>query len=460
MTTFMRPKIVFAVVLVTIVTVQLGCVTEPTTNSTNTNANTNTREGLPAISTPTATTGANSTANDLGLTLPLLDAFFAQENFEGQLKAKLQLTDQQIKSLKGIARSGTAKLRESDDEPYSGSAKAAREEAYQQIRAAIGDEKLQELKAFVNETWSGNAEPTAKATNVANAVPQDTRVVVNIPAFRMDMFEDGKLIKSYKVGIGYPEFPLPTGLRKADTIIFRPSWTPPDEPWVETPGSRVKVGQKIEASDKLNPLGPIKIPIGLPSLIHGGKNPAKIGTFASHGCVGLTTPQIESFAELLARVGGTQLSKDQIAEYANKGDEPRPVKLARPIPVELRYETVTVENGQLHIYRDVYDRGTDTEENLRRVLQAYGVSFDQLSEAERAQVTAALNQMARGATGKPAEPTTPRKKATGKVTRGIKGEKEVIIDIAALAGKGYPAPVDLDAGTAARKTAPRSRRAK
>jgi lipoprotein-anchoring transpeptidase ErfK/SrfK len=433
---------------------------EPTTNNTNTNTNTNTREGLPASPTPTATTGAN-TANDLGLTLPLLDAFFAQENFEGQLKSKLKLTDQQVNSLKSIARSGTAKLHESDDEPYSGSAKAAREEAYQQIRAAIGDEKLQELKAFVNETWGGTAEPTPKAANAAGAIPQDTRVVVNIPAFRMDMFEDGKLIKSYKVGIGYPEFPLPTGLRKADTIIFRPSWTPPDEPWVEKPGSRVKVGQKIEPGDKLNPLGPIKIPIGLPSLIHGGKNPAKIGTFASHGCVGLTTPQIESFTELLARVGGNQLSKDQIAEYVKKGDEPRPVKLAKPIPVELRYETITVENGQLHIYRDVYDRGTNTEENLRRVLQAYGVSFDQLSETERTQVTAALNQMARGATGKPTEqPTSGKKATTGKVTSGIKGEKEVVIDMAALAGKGYPAPVDLDAGTAAKKPAQRSRRAK
>ena len=462
MINFMRPKIMFVVVLVTIVAVQLGCVTQPATNNTNTNTNTNTRDGSPASPTSTGTTGANPTANDLGLTLPLLDAFFAQENFESQLKAKLQLTDQQVNSLKGIARSGTAKLRETDDEPYSGSAKAAREEAYQQIRAAIGDEKLQELKAFVNESWGGgNAETATKATTTtAGTVPQDSRIVVNTPAFRMDVFEDGKLIKSYKIGIGYPEFPLPTGLRKADTIIFRPSWTPPDEPWVETPGGQVKVGKKIEPGDKLNPLGPIKIPIGLPSLIHGGKNPAKIGTFASHGCVGLTTPQIESFAELLAQVGGTQLSKDQIVQYATKGDEPRPVKLARPIPVELRYDTITVENGQLHIYRDVYDRGTNTEENLRSVLQAYGVAFDQLSEAERAQITAALHQMALGATGKPTEQPKPPKKATGKVTRGIKGEKEAIIDIAALAGKGYPAPVDLDAGTPARKPAPRSRRAK
>ena len=41
-------------------------------------------------------------------------------------------------------------------------------------------------------------------------------------------------------------------------------------------------GQKVAAGSRLNPLGPVKIPIGSPSLIHGGKTPAKLGGFASH----------------------------------------------------------------------------------------------------------------------------------------------------------------------------------
>lgn len=321
-------------------------------------------------------------------------------------------------------------------------------------------------------------------------VPQDKRVVVNAPAFRMDLFEDGKLVKSYKIGIGYPEFPLPTGLRKADTIIFNPTWTPPDEPWVESPGGKVKVGERIEAGDKLNPLGPIKIPIGLPSLIHGGKAPAKLGGFASHGCVGLTNSQVKDFAKQLARLSGTQISDEQIATYEKNKTETKPVKLSKAVPVELRYETITVEDGKLHIYRDVYDRGTNTEENLRNVLQQYGVSLDQLSAAKRAEVTRALGQMARDASGKPVtEPTgadgsnsakgnssavsasaSSRKGAkgreelkannlaSGKVTRTIKGGKAVVVEIPTLLGKGYPAPVDLDAGVASRKSAPRARR--
>lgn len=273
---------------------------------------------------------------------------------------------------------------------------------------------------------------------------------------------------SYKIGIGYPEFPLPTGLRIADTIIFSPTWTPPDEPWVESPNSKVKVGQKIEAGDKLNPLGPIKIPIGLPSLIHGGKAPAQIGSFASHGCVGLTNPQVRNFAKHLARLGGIQISDERIAEYEKNRTETRPVKLSRAVTVELRYETVTVEDGKLHIYRDVYDRGANTEDNLRNVLQAYGVTVDQLSEGQRSQVANALSQMARGASGKPVikpagsdgsdkDEVKPKNNASGNVTRTIKGGKEVVIEIGALRGKGYPAPVDLDTGVASKKVVLRSR---
>jgi len=312
--------------------------------------------------------------------------------------------------------------------------------------------------------------PGTAPSRDAAGVPQDKRVVVNAPAFRMDLFEGGRLIKSYRIGIGYPEFPLPTGLRTADTIIFNPTWTPPDEPWVESPGSKVKVGEKVDAGDRLNPLGPIKIPIGLPSLIHGGKALAQLGGFASHGCVGLTNSQIQDFAKRLGLLGGTQISDEQIAEYRKNKTETKPVKLSQTVPVELRYETITVENGKLHFYRDVYDRGTNTEEKLRNVLQAYGVNLDELTPGKRAEASRALGQMARDAGGKPVPAAMGKKSdsakeqakakniASGKVTRIIRGSKEAVIAIPALIGKGYPGPVDLDAGGGSHKAAPRSRR--
>jgi lipoprotein-anchoring transpeptidase ErfK/SrfK len=440
-----------------------ACVQESPNGTTSPAAKTNATSNAPMPAQPAPEKAETPAPKDEALTLPVLDAFFAQESFSGELKSKLQLTDEQVNQLRSIARQETSKLRESNnDDQYTGRAAAARQEAIQKIRAAIGVQKSNELVVFVNERWSSGASTATTASAAPSAIPQDTRIVVNAPAFRMDVFEDGRLSKSYKIGIGYPEFPLPTGLRKADTIIFNPSWTPPDEPWVESPNSKVKVGEKVAPGDKLNPLGPIKIPIGLPSLIHGGKAPAKLGNFASHGCVGLTTAQILGFAERLARLSGTQLSREQIDEYVKRKTDTKAVKLTKSVPVELRYDTITIEDGKLHIYRDVYERGTNSEDNLRAVLQSYGVSFDQLGDNTRADAMRALNAMSRNAGGKPVPETgsasTHNKSATGNVTRLIKGAKEAVIDIPSLAGKGYPAPVDLDTGAPPKTAAPRARR--
>lgn len=460
------------VLLMTACILATGCVSE-TTQRSDSNAN------IAAVPTATATMSptpaSEKTSDTKTLTLPVLDAFFANESFSGALKTRLQLTDDQIAKLREAAHSATTKLSEASAGTSSGETSTARTSAKEKITTIIGDEKARQLEALVAEQWNGDNESVADKTassdkpasapvssdaNARNNVPSDSRVVVNAPAYRMDVFEAGRLIKSYKIGIGYPQFPLPTGLRKARTIIFNPTWTPPDEPWVAKMKD-VSVGEKVEAGSRLNPLGPIKIPIGGPSLIHGGKSPAKLGGFASHGCVGLTTPQVQGFAKILAQLGGAHLTDTDIANYARDKTQTRQVKLANAIPVELRYETILVEDGKLHIYRDVYDQETNTEENLRVVLDANGLRFDDLTEEERAQILDALAQMSGSTSAQPAPlsnaskianatPGSEKKSRATKTTktppRAGKNQKEIVIEIAALKGKGYPAPADLDTG--------------
>ena len=411
----------------------------------------------------------------------MLDAFFASdETFTTELKTKLSLTDDQITQLRTVAREETAKLRETEAGDHGGTTAAARELAANRVKEIVGADKGSQLAAFVSERWrAGGDDPDTKNAKTAteslpstpNAVPTDTRVVVNAPAYRMDVFEGGRLVKSYKVGIGYPEFPLPTGLRTAKAIIFNPTWTPPDEPWVESPSSKVKVGEKVEAGSKLNPLGLLKIPIGSPSLIHGGKSPAKLGTFASHGCVGLTDALAQDFAKVLAQLAGKKLSDADIASYKKNRSETKQFTLSDPVPVELRYETIVAEDGKLHIYRDVYDRNTNTEETLRAVLEANGVKLEDLTEEERSQVLEALEEMSRDAKGKldavataktspspsasPAASPKAVARTSGKVTRNFKGKKEIVIEIAALKGKGYPAMAVSGTGDS-RKLKPKS----
>lgn len=411
-------------------------------NQTNSNAAVNSPVSnvQPSANTNQAPEPPEAATSNVPITLPVVDALLSDDAFLSEVKRAVQPSDEQLDKLKNAARDAVLKLNEDGFDDNGRSTRASLDEADKQIKQILGNDNASKFLALARKHWSGG---DATALAKPNAVPNDTRVVVNAPAYRMDIFRDGQLVKSYKIGIGYPEFPLPTGLRTAKTIIFNPPWTPPDEPWVK---GEFAPGKKVEAGSKDNPLGPIKIPIGLPSLIHGGKAPSRLGTFASHGCVGLTNALVQDFTVELAKLAGTPLTPQQIKAYEQKRSETSEVNLAQPVPVELRYETIVVEDGKVHIYRDVYEHGTNTEENLNRVLQAYGISMNDLSADEQAKVRDGLKKMAIDAQGKPVDDDKSDKKPSNsdRVTKNIKGTKEIVVNIAALKGKGYPAPVNIN----------------
>ena len=397
------------------------------------NSNTTVSQATPsATASVSPSPAASSETASVDVTLPLLDALLTDDKFVAGLKQNVKLTDEQIESVKRASGADIARLREANAEELDGTNGNPREHAAEELRKILGEQKARDLAAFANEYWSKGDPSEASNDGVQmlkgpNAVPTDTRVVVNIPAFRMDLFEDGSLVKSYKVGIGYPEFPLPLGIRKAQQIIINPSWTPPDSPWVAKM-KNVTAGETVEPGDKDNPLGIIKIPIGLPSLIHGGKSAAKLGKFASHGCVGLTNAQVKDFAVLLAQASDTDDVSSKLDSYLQDKERTETVRLNQTVPVELRYETIVLEDGKLHIYKDVYAQETNTEENVRSVLEANGTRFEDLSEQQRTQILNALKDT----------------------------KKETVIDISSVAKKGYPAPVNLDTGnTDKRKSKPR-----
>lgn len=383
------------------------------------------------------------------ITLPMLNALFFEKDFEQELRTKLELSSKQVEQLKQAASASVSDLDEGDTS-YLGSTKAAIQLSKARIIEIIGADKAGQLFQLAADRYAGGDVAGLWPTE-PNTVPEDTRIVVNAPAFRMDVFEKGKLLKTYRIGIGYPEFPLPVGMRRAEEIIFNPTWTPPDEPWVK---GKVEAGKKVAAGSKLNPLGPVKIPIGLPSLIHGGKAPAKLGTFASHGCVGLTDRQVQEFTGLLSKIGEVPISQDSIEGFGKNKTKTKTVKLAKAIPVELRYETIVAENGNLFIYRDIYEQGSNTPENVSKVLAVYGLKYESLSSEEKAAIEQALAEMNRDAkgntvaadSGQPAAGNSAKKSSGGKVTRSVTGQKEIVIAIAGLKGKGYPAAAALNTG--------------
>src|SRR6185436_16263615 len=189
--------------------VAAACTTEPVSN---TNVNT---AGSP---TPSASVSPAVASNAVPVPLPVLDALFSDEPFKAQLKTKLALTDDQVAQVQKIAGDEVARLRQlnaeeptaaQSDEAQSQAA-ASRDRAAEAIRGAIGEQKAADLFAFARDYWtSGNQAgesapaPPSSSVPTPNSIPKDTRIVVNIPAYRMDVFREGELVKTYKIGIGY-----------------------------------------------------------------------------------------------------------------------------------------------------------------------------------------------------------------------------------------------------------------
>jgi lipoprotein-anchoring transpeptidase ErfK/SrfK len=207
----------------------------------------------------------------------------------------------------------------------------------------------------------------------------DIRITLNVPSFRLTLWQNGKEVKSYYVGVGMKEHPLYIGDREATEIIWNPAWIPPDSDWVSDIKS-VRPGEIIKASDPRNPLGKMKIPLGDSYLIHQAAKVTDPGNLVSHGCVRVLRPDLYDLADKIVAARSVPVSPKRI-EAAKRNLRTLVVKLPEPVPVDINYDTLVVEEGVLHIYPDVYDRGTNRPARLRAKLQASKVVVSNLSDA-------------------------------------------------------------------------------
>jgi hypothetical protein len=207
----------------------------------------------------------------------------------------------------------------------------------------------------------------------------DVSLTLNVPSFRLTLWQNGKEVKSYYVGVGMKAHPIYIGDREATEIIWNPAWIPPSSDWVlEMKG--VTPGEIIKASDPRNPLGKMKIPLGDRYLLHQAAKLSDVGNLVSHGCVRVLRPELYDLAEKIIAARNAPVSRKRI-EVAKRSSRTLVVRLEEAVPVDINYDTIVVENGELHIYPDVYDRGTNRPALLRAELQASGIDDANLSDA-------------------------------------------------------------------------------
>ena len=206
------------------------------------------------------------------------------------------------------------------------------------------------------------------------------RLTLNIPSFQLTVWQSGKEVAMYHVGVGKIDFPVPVSLRNATSIEFNPVWIPPSSDWIEK-SSTVKAGEIVLPTDPRNPLGKIKIPLGYGYLLHQAKGPQDLGDLVSHGCIRVMQKDLYEIAEMIASARSLDITPAQIAA-TKRGKKTVTVPLEEPVIVEITYDTVVIEDGRLSVYPDVYEKKMNTIANVRAEMRSSGIDDSLVTDKE------------------------------------------------------------------------------
>ena len=206
----------------------------------------------------------------------------------------------------------------------------------------------------------------------------DVRITINLPSFQLTLWQGRKELGVYPIGTGKADFPVPVSLRRATSIEWNPVWIPPSSDWIER-SSTVKPGEIILPTDPRNPLGKIKIPLGYGYLIHQAKGPQDLGNLVSHGCVRVLQRDLYDLTEKIIAARGIQVSAGALFEI-KRTKKTLTAALDPAIPVEITYDTMVVEAGELVIYPDIYNYQKNTVDNLRDELRSNNIDDRRFSD--------------------------------------------------------------------------------
>jgi lipoprotein-anchoring transpeptidase ErfK/SrfK len=126
-----------------------------------------------------------------------------------------------------------------------------------------------------------------KVTTAGLAKAYGTIITIDRGNFKLRLFKNLKLSKTYGVAVGMPAYPTPTGRFSIANKAVNPAWTAPNSPW-----AGAYANETVEGGSAENPLKARWMGIVNGVGIHGTGAPGSIGSRASHGCIRMTVPDV------------------------------------------------------------------------------------------------------------------------------------------------------------------------
>ena len=129
-------------------------------------------------------------------------------------------------------------------------------------------------------------EPKVTTKELAEKYP--AVLVVSRGSFKLSLYRNLKLSKTYGIAVGQVGLETPAGLYHVQNKAVNPAWTMPNSDWV-APKDRGKV---VPGGTPQNPLKARWLGIYDGAGIHGTDAEGSIGTAASHGCIRMRIPDV------------------------------------------------------------------------------------------------------------------------------------------------------------------------
>lgn len=216
----------------------------------------------------------------------------------------------------------------------------------------------------------------------APGVAAQLRIDVNIPANRLRVLDGDSVLRTYRVSVGVPGHDTPDGAFTIERAEWNPSWRPP-------PGREWSRDARFTPPGPNNPMGRVKLFFAPLYYIHGTSDTASIGQAASHGCVRMRNRDVIELARLLHQHAQPTVAPAEIDGILRRSGTTRWSTFRAPVPLALRYDPIEIENGQLRIFPDVYERSRVHTEGVIQALLAAGYEARSI---DRQQIRAVLRR--------------------------------------------------------------------
>lgn len=167
------------------------------------------------------------------------------------------------------------------------------------------------------------------------------RLVLNLAARRLHVYEGGKRTHTYVVSVGKPGHRTPTGRFRINHLIWNPWWHPPNSKWAR--------GKKATPPGPRNPMGRVKMYFRDKYYLHGTPETSTLGQPVSHGCVRMYNKDAIALARLIMSHGAPHVSESAIDGLVANTKATKTYWLRTTVPLQVISSSAAIDGDLLEI---------------------------------------------------------------------------------------------------------------